>query len=202
MKKNGMLAWLGVIAVAIVFAGCAKEPQAEIAAARAALFTADSLEADLYVSDLYQAAQDSFAAAQAEIQVQNARSSLARDYNRAAQQLQFVAQSAAMAQEQVAARKEELRVQTDTLIAQTKWAVAEARALLAKAPRGKDGNVALVAIQEDAGTAETMLNDAIQAQAEGKVAQAHDLARSALSRANSLVEEMNQAIAKTGVPRS
>lgn len=192
----------GIALLVVGLMGCAKVPQAELDGAQAALQAAADAGADAYVADLYQAAQDSFAAAQVEIETQNAASSFSRDYDRAAALLAFVAETAAQAEAQVAERKEVLRGETQTLIAQAREAVAQTETLLAQAPRGKDGAVALVSIHEDAAAAGTTLQEAQAALEADDVARAHALAQTALDQATALNEELSAAIAKTGAPRS
>jgi|SRR5690606_16447278 hypothetical protein len=174
----------------LFLSGCSTAPTAEFDAALAALDSADQVEADLYVADLYQAAQDSFAAAQAELEEQNAKSALTRDYSHVAELISFVQTTAMSAIEQVETRKEELFTNTQNLIAEAQAAVATARELAAKAPRSKD-KVALVAITEDAGDAEALLKDAITALEQGDVLNANQLAQNALEKAKALIDELN-----------
>lgn len=197
--KHTLSVTLGTFVLAGALVGCQAPPQEDLTAAQTALATADEAEADLYVADLYVAAQDSFAAAQAEIETQNGASQFSRDYARAQSLLQFVATTATQAQAEVETRKAAMIAETDTLILQAEEAVAQAQALMAQAPTGKDGALALVAIGEDAGTAASTLEEAKAAQAAGDIARAHDLAKAALDQATVLVGELNGAMAKTDV---
>lgn len=187
---------------ALLFTGCAKPPQDGLTNAQAALDAASDVEADLYVSDLYLAAADSFAAAQAEIEAQNAKNSFTRNYDRAEQLLAAAQQTATEAQSQVEMRKEALRVANDTLFADVDEALVTTQTLLAQAPKGKDGAVALVSIMDDSQTAAQMLNDARTAQAAGDYAEANTLAQTALQKANALIDELQTAIARTDATRS
>lgn len=195
--KHTLSVTLGTFALAGALVGCQAPPQEELTAAQTALAAADEAEADLYVADLYVAAQDSFAAAQAEIEAQNAASQMSRDYARAESLLQFVNETATQAQADVETRKAAMMAETDALILQATEAVAQAQALMAQAPTGKDGALALVSIGEEAGSAASMLEEAKAAQAAGDIARAHDLAKAALEQANALVGELNGAIAQT-----
>ena len=203
MKKNTLLTLIAVFVLTATIVGCAKPPQEEVTAAQTALTAAEEVEADLYVTDLYQAAQDSFAVAQTEIEAQQAKSALSRDYDRAAHLLTYVQETATEAAAQVETRKEEMRVANETLFEQAEAAIVQAQTLISQAPRGKDGAVVLVAIQDDAGTASQSLADARVAQAEGDFIHANDLAQAALDKANALVSELEAAVAKTQpAPRS
>lgn len=198
MKKHSFLTLIGTVALTTtLFVGCAKPPQEHLDAAQAALLAAETEEADLYVADLYEAALDSFTAAQVEIEAQHAASRFSRNYDHAASLLVYATQTATEAQNQVETRKEELRTANDTLIAQAEAALTQVYELTAQAPRGKDGAIALVSIQEDADTASADLEAAILAQDSGDLLRAHDLTQSALDKANALIAELNTVVAKT-----
>ncbi len=175
---------------------CAKAPEEDLAAAQTALTTAAEAGADVYVADLYQAAQDSLAAAQVEIEAQNAKGSFSRNYARAAALLASAQQTAAEAQAQVETKKEEMRVANESLVAEVEQALARTTELLAKAPRGKDGAAALAMIQQDAAAAAQTLDEARAAHEAGEFARAGDLARAALDKANGLINELETAISK------
>lgn len=201
MKKNSLL----TLIIAFFFAGsmglmgCAEAPQTKVDEAQAALAAADSAEADVYAADQYVAAQDSFAAAQAEIETQNAAFGLSRDYSRAEALLQSVVDLANASTEQVASRKEETRLEAEMLLAEAQTVVAQAQELAAKAPQAAEGDVAAVSFQQDAGSAQTLLDEAAAAQMNGEFAKARDLAKEAIEKANGLIAQAGQA---AGQPRS
>ncbi len=195
--KNVTLTVAALLVAGGLFVGCASAPSEQLTAAQEMLTQAQTAQADLYVADLYQAAQDSLAAAQTEIEAQNAKFALTRSYDRAEALLAFVSQTATTATEQVAERKQTMQAETETLIAQAQETLTNVQALMAKAPRGKEGNMALVSISEDRGTAQSTLQEAIMALQNGDVANAHSLAQTASDKANSLVQELEAAIAKT-----
>ena len=200
MKQNLLITLLAILALSATFYGCAKPPQEKVESAQAALATAEAAEADLYVADLYASAQDSFAAAQAEIEAQNAKSSFARSYDRAERQLTYVEQTAQEAQVQVESRKAQLRTDNETLFQQVDQALTRAQELVAQAPRGKDGAIALASIQEDTGSAAKLLGDARAAQVSGDYAEAKELAQAALGQANGLISELEAAINQVQPP--
>ena len=199
MKKTTLSILAGTFAAGGMLAGCASAPDAQVAEAQEALAAAETTHAHLYVADLYQAAQDSFMAAQAEIEAQNAASFLSRDYDRAEDLLAFVTETATTASAQVEERKTAMRAETETLIVQAQQALAEAQTLLQAAPRTGQDAVTLVSITEDTGTARQMLDDAIAAFQQDDVAAAHQLAQAALDRANALTTTLK---APAGTPRS
>jgi hypothetical protein len=202
MKKLNPFAVIAVAVLSLVLGACASIPQEELDEARLALENAVAVEADLYVSDLVLSAQDSLEAARIEIEEQNARSRFSRSYRRAEAMLVSAKSLAEEAGSTVAVRKEEVRVEAAGLIGEAEVAIATARELLGRTPRGKEGAIVLVSLQNDVDVAGNSLNQAIVAQQNGRHAEARDLARTALDLATSLNEEMNQAIAKTATPRS
>jgi len=62
---------LSIVAVSLIFTSCAKPPQAELDAAKAALEQAKAAQADLYVEADFLAVQDSLNAVQVEIEAQS-----------------------------------------------------------------------------------------------------------------------------------
>ncbi len=163
------------ISTFVLVSGCQKAPEAELDAARAALMQADSAEADVYASDLFVAALDSFNAAQSEIEVQDAKSGMGRDYAHAEELLAFTQRAAQDALGQVDVNKEALRVEADSLI-------AIAQSAMATQPAPTANTVA------DSGTESlaTLINDAVLARDMGDYKSARDLARTA-------VEQLGQA---------
>ena len=193
MKKTTLTLLAGTFVAGGLLTGCASAPEAEMTQAQEALSAAETAEAHLYVADLYVPAQDSFMAAQAEIEVQNAASLFSRDYDRAEALLAFVTETATTAATQVEERKTAMRAETETLIAQAEQALAQAQTLLRKEPRSRA--IALVSLTEGANSARQMLDDAVAAFQQDDVATAHQYAQSALDRANALIAELNPSAA-------
>jgi len=202
MMKNSILKLGGAVLLTAVLVGCAQEPKEEFDAAQLAISNAAAVEADAYVSDLYQAAQDSLEAARVEIAAQQARSRFSRSYRHAEALLTSAASTAEQAGRQVETRKEAVRQEAESLISQAQTAIAEARALLIRAPRGKEGTIVLASLQTDIDGAESSLRSAIDAISSGQFNSAREHAQSALDMARSLNEEMNTAISRTQTPRS
>ena len=162
MKKI-FLAALSAAAI-VTFTGCQQAPNSEFEAARTALQRADSVEADVYLADLYSAALDSLNAAQIEIETQNAASSFSRDYSHAKELLAFTAQTAQTAETGVDVAREEMRVEADSLISAVQQAIAASPVV-----QTEGGAPSVVAL----------LNDAVRAQEEGDYKTARDLSQAA-----------------------
>lgn len=192
-----------ILAALLLVPACAKVPAEQVVAARDALTAARDAEADLYVADLYAAVADSFAAAEAEIETQNAKSIFTRSFDRAETLLAYVTENAAVAAGRVAEQKEILRVENEALFAEADAMLLRVNELMAQAPRGKDGMVALASIREDATLTGASVEEARAAQAAGDYLRAGAVAQAALEKAESLVGELQHAIEQTGRrPRS
>jgi hypothetical protein len=188
---------------AVLFAACAKAPEQALTTSRDALTAARDAGADQYVPELYVAAADSFAAAEAEIETQNARNAFSRDYDRAEALLAFVTESAQVAQTRVSDQKEIVRTENEALFATVDSTLARVADLMTQAPVGKDGNVALASIREDATLAGSSLAAARAAQEAGDSIRANAIAEAALEKGQALAAELVRAIEATGrSPRS
>ena len=183
--------------VTVFVVGCSSEPMMELTAAQQAINQAEEAEADLFVNDLYESARDSLAAAQAEMNTQGAKLAMLRNYNHARRLLVVATETAAEATAQVSDRKQVMITETETIIAEAQQALDNVQTLLSKAPTGKEGRMALVSIGEDRSSAQFTLNEAKAALLNGDVIEAHRQASVSLDKANSLVIELEAAIART-----
>ena len=192
MKTTSL--YILVVLSFLVLTGCATAPVETVVRANESLDAATEAEGHLYLPELFQAAADSIAAAEAEIAIQDARTSVVRNYDRAEAQLAFAIHSADSAAAAVPAVKEAMALANEALFLEAEAAVAQALALMNQAPRGKDGVMALASIREDLTLTTGSVQAARAAQAEGKIFEARDLAQSALDRAQSITGELGAAI--------
>lgn len=190
------LAKLAMLSLALTVAGCAKPPQDQVTATLTALNLADDAGADLYVLDMYQASQDSFAAAQVEIEVQNAKNVLTRDYSRAEAMLTYAQNTAVEAESVVTERKEALRMENEALFTSLDETLVTIDMLMTQAPRGKDGAMALAAIRDDANLVRQALVEARAQQAEGEYMMANQTVKQAADKAAMLKTELETAITR------
>ena len=178
----------------VALAGCAKAPVQSVDQAMTSIQLASEAEANYYVPELYQAAVDSFAAAEAEIAVQDARNAIMRNYDRAEALLTFATQTADSAVASAAEAKNQMAADNEILFQQADAAIAQVQEMMGRAPRGKDGVFALASIGTDLTATTSTVLEARAAQAEGRIYEARELAQSALDRANALVAELDSAI--------
>ncbi len=138
---------MSIFAAALLFTSCAKPPQAEIDAAKAALEQAKAAQADKYVEADFLAVQDSLNAVLVEVEAQSSK--LFKNYSKAKEKLVVITTNATELVAKTEVRKEEIK--TEVAAAQTAVAalLEEDNALLAKAPKGKEGKEAIEAIKVD-----------------------------------------------------
>jgi len=188
----GMLALLFVLGT-----GCAKVPQQAVDSAQLSLQDARLQEADVFAPELFNAAQDSFNAAQAEIELQGGKFALTRSYDSAEHLLASASDLSRQASEAGAVRKQEMRTETEGLLLQARESAAQAKMLLTKAPRGKEGRIALVSIGSDVTSLDSLFVEIEDLLAQGNIKLANERALVAVDRANSLTGELQEAINKT-----
>ncbi|MDZ7268536.1 MAG: DUF4398 domain-containing protein [candidate division KSB1 bacterium] len=201
MKAKTLLSSLGIVVLMFVV-GCKEAPQQLLADADAAMQAAQTAEANRYATDLFNAAKDSLSAAQAEVEQQNSKFALLRNYDRATALLNSAIAAFKSASDAAAANKEKVRAEADTLIAQLTPKIEAAKKLMAKAPKGKEGRAALEMIQADITAVESGLSEAQNAMTSNDYLTARDKAQAAMSKINSVIQELENAIGKKMGSRS
>jgi len=197
MKSRLGILVLSLVLMTALFAGCAKEPTAELDAAKAALEAAKTAEADRYLAADFNAAQDSLNAAVTEIETQKSKFALTRSYDHAKNLIASALAAANAAKDQVAAKKEQVRQEVQTVLTEAQTTLAETKTLLKKAPRGKEGRAALEAIQNDLTTIEqTSLAEVNTLLTSGDFLSAKDKVMAANDKLKSIKDELQQAIEK------
>ncbi|MCG3120835.1 MAG: hypothetical protein ALAOOOJD_03730 [bacterium] len=197
MRGKTFLTISSLVFALALLAGCAKVPQETLDAAKAAVEAAKAGEADRYLADAFNAAQDSLNAAIAEIQTQESKFALTRNYDRATALLNSAISAANAAKDAVAAKKDEVKAEAQNLLTGAQTAVEETKKLMAKAPKGKDEKAALEQIQADLSGVETSLTEANNALGSGDFLGARDKAKAAMDKATALGQELQAAIDKT-----
>ncbi|MDZ7375795.1 MAG: hypothetical protein ONB13_04165, partial [candidate division KSB1 bacterium] len=121
---------------------------------------------------------------------------LTRNYNKAKNLLLAATNLANDLNSRVAAKKEEVKAQAEQLLTELQTGLTDAKALLKKAPKGKEGREVLEAIQSELTAVETSMTDATNLLNTGKFMAAKDKLAAALQKVNQIKDELNQAIAK------
>jgi PBP1b-binding outer membrane lipoprotein LpoB len=108
---------LSIVAATLIFTSCAKAPQAEIDAAKAALEQAKTAQADLYVEADFLAVQDSLNAVMVEIEAQSSK--LFKSYGNTKEKLVVITTQATELVAKTDVRKEEIKTEVATAEAAT-----------------------------------------------------------------------------------
>ena len=195
MKSKLMIA-IAAMGVAVLFSSCQKVPQTEIDAATAAVQEVKDAGADLYVPEAYTALVDSMKSANEKVEV--AKAKWFPNYTKAKELLAYVSTTATDVKAKSEARKVELKAETEAMIGEVKTLIADNTALIAKAPRGKEGREALEAIKADLAVAETTVTEVEALLANGDLIGSNDKIKAAKEKATSIKAELEEAIAKKG----
>jgi hypothetical protein len=192
--KNKVLMGLAAIVMVAVLSSCGKVPQAEIDAANAAIATAQSAEAAVYVPAEFTALQDSMNAINADIEVQ--KSKMFKKFGTAKVKLEETTALAAQVAANAAAKKEEVKKEVEASMTAVKTVVEENKTLMTKAPRGKEGAAVLEQIKTEMATIEASLVEAQGLYDKGSYMDASNKVKAANESATGINTELKDAIAK------
>lgn len=201
MKKVTMrLSLIAVLSVtaSLFFFACASAPKEEIAATQAAIQTAQTDDVRTYAEESLKDATDTMAKATAEVQTQDDKFALSRDYKAASDLLKQAKEKAAKAVTDAQANKAKAKSDAEALIASLTPMLADAKKALATAPRGKDTKAELEALQSDLKTAEEATAAASQAMSQEKFKDALAQAETAKTKASGVIDQVSAAKAKVG----
>jgi hypothetical protein len=184
------------VAASLLFFACASAPKEEIAATQTAIQAAQTDDVRTYAEESLKDATDTMAKATAEVQTQDEKFALSRDYKAASDLLKQAKEKAAKAVTDAQANKAKAKADADVLITSLAPMLADAKKALATAPRGKDTKAELEAMQSDLKSAEEALTAATQAMSQEKYKDALGQANTAKAKAGGIIEQVNAAKAK------
>lgn len=199
-STRSALLLMGVAMVlALGVSSCAKPPQVEMDAASASIEKAKQMEAAEYAPNELRAAQDSLAAAEAEVNAQKGKFALFRSYKKSKALYASADELGKQAEQNAVANKEQARKDAEAALAEAQQSIANARNLLASNEaqalrRGKETREALRQIEAELSATDSSLTNVTAAQQGEKYKQAVNLAKAANSKAVSLMQELQQAI--------
>lgn len=192
MKKN-----LIVIAMALsglLLGSCAKPPQVELDAVKASINKTKMAEADVYMPVEFAALQDSLNVIQAEIEVQ--KSKMFGKYEAVKQKITVLETLAMDLEGNTMKAKELLTQEVKDLHAQLTQLVIDNNALVAKAPKGKEGKAAIEAIKGELAIIEAAVNEIPGMLASGKILESKTKAQAAFEKATALHTELTAVVDK------
>ena len=173
---------------------CGKVPQVQIDATNAAIATAQTAEAAVYVPAELAAVQDSMKVIMADIEVQ--KSKLFKKFGPATLKLDATLAAANKVAADAAAKKAEVKNEVETTLTDIKAVIAENTELMKKAPRGKEGAAVLEQMKTEMATIEASVVEAQGLYDKGSYLDALNKVKAAKERAVGINTELKDAIAK------
>ena len=191
MKRKLLIVLLGV---GLLFSSCAKFPQIELDAAKAAVLDVKNGGADLYVPADYQALSDSMA--KASLLADAGKAKWFPSYKDANAELVVVNKLVTEVNAKNETRKAELKAETSKLVLEVDSLVVADKALLVKAPKGKDGKAVLDAINNDINVIVATLEEVRVHLAKVELLEANSKIKAAKEKATTINAELVKATAK------
>jgi len=189
--KATRISW--AVALALVLAGCAQVPQADVDAAKHALDEARQAQAAEYAPQSWTAAQDAESKLQAELDAQGQRWSALRSYTVASQLAASTKQAAERSRDEAMAGKEQAKNEASTMMAQAREAASHAQAAVTTAPRGKGTEADLASMKSDATSIDDTLMEMQKAFDAGDYIGAKTKAQAAMDAAKRIEDEIAEA---------
>jgi len=180
------LAFIGLLVVAaLAIAACGKPPEARIQESQDALRTAEQAGAPKYAPEAWTRALEARQALDAELEAQNGKLGLFRNYNKAGRLAEQLAEAASEAAAAATRRTAELRTELSGTIGELRSLLQSARSRLAALPRTAAVNVAalrarLSSANERIDQAQRALDGSIYDEAMARSSEARDLIREVL----------------------
>ena len=179
--KKGLLKLVTLSVLVVTLASCAKVPQADI----------DAANVDAQKSGL------------AQVEEQNAKFALFRNYDVAKTTLVSVTTLSNKAVEETTARKEALKAEVTAAVTELTASIAANKELLAKAPKGKEGKAAVEAIGQEIGVVETVLTEVSAGLTNNDdILTLSEKVKPAVEKAKAINTELTDVIAKAKGPKA
>ena len=196
--KNKLFLAIATVAVAALMASCAKVPQEALDAAKAALETAKTAQTDVYFPAEFAGLNDSLTVMLQNIETQKSKS--AKDFKAIKTAAEGIALKAAELSGNVEAKKAEVKAEAETMMTGAKTLLDEAKALLLKAPKGKEGKAVVEEMTNELTVLETSLTDA-QTLFDGgtNYMEVVDKVKAATEGINGIIAELKAAMEKAGI---
>ena len=200
MKTQRFVMVGAVLALAVFLVGCAKPPVEEQNATRAALDAARPV-AEKWAPNEWRATQQAFDDANKEIETQNNRFALMRNYDKAKQMLTDAKGAADRAQAAGTANKEQAKKEAEQKLTEAETVITEAKAALEKVPKTKDTKADLELFKQDLDGLTTSLNDARNMMAQEAYREVAQKADTVKTQATDIKTKLDEAAAKVAAKR-
>jgi hypothetical protein len=190
MKRVFSFGIISAVCASVLIAGCAKAPQQESAAAKAAIESAKTANAPVFAAAQFNAAQEMVNAALADIKAQDAKSPFSRNYDKAKKMLVEATAAAEAAKAAVGANKAKIIEEAKALLEKAKAAVEESRKLIAALEKKKNKNVVELKTKLEAAAA-SLPADLAKVSDDALVA-THDVIKNAVASVESVKASIEQ----------
>lgn len=193
--KNRFFLIVATVFVAALMSSCGKVPQADIDALNAAIDSAKTVQADVYLPDEFTAINDSLNVLMQNVEAQ--KSKLFKNYKDVKVKATELTTVAGELAGKAVVKKEEVKAEAEKALTDVKALVEETKALIVKAPKGKEGQAVLNEIKGEVTVIETSIAEA-QTLFDGgsNYMQVVDKVKAASDNLNSINTELKDAIAK------
>jgi hypothetical protein len=195
--KKGLLKLVAFSFLVVTLASCAKPPVAEIEAAKVAIESAKTAGADRYVPESFNAASEALKSAEAAVAEQDSKFALFRNYDAAKTTLASVSTLSTKAVDETTAKKAALKAEVTQAVTDLTTLITDNKALLAKAPKGKEGKAALEAIGQEIAVVETVNTEVTAGLANNEdILTLSEKIKPAVEKAKAINTELTDVIAK------
>ncbi|HSE57831.1 MAG TPA: hypothetical protein VLA99_03935 [Nitrospiraceae bacterium] len=186
---------MAFMALSLATWGCANPPVDQIQTAERAVADARAAEAGKYAAEDLAKLEGQLTLLKKELDTQNEKFSLLRDYGKAEQLAATLTAEAQKLVQTSTAKKQEAQEAAARAIQAAQEAISSAQSLVAKAPIGKD-RAAFEAIKHDAEALSLSLQEAQKALEQGEYLDAQYRAKAISDKAQSVSDEIERALAK------
>jgi hypothetical protein len=194
LKMKKKLLFVLTVGTTVLLSSCGKVPQVEIDSTNAAIETAKSIGANIYVAEDFAALQDSMRSVNENVEIENGK--LFKNFDKIKMQLEFVNTMAVETKSKAEVRQEEIILEIKTLQMEVDSLVLQDKELVTKAPKGKEGSAALEAIKGDISLIESSLVEVEDFVSKDQLISALDKVKVAKEKAISIHDELSEVIAK------
>ena len=195
--KNKILIGLAAIAMVAFLSSCGKVPQDKIDAVNAAIESAKTAQADVYVPAEFAAVQDSMKSIMTSVETQ--KSKLFKNFKDVTVKLDATLAAAQAVQTSAVTRKEEVKKEVEAMMAGIKPVIEENKKLFARAPRGKEGAQVLEQMKSELATVEASVTEAQGMYDSGAYMDANNKLKAAKETADKINGELKDAMKKAGI---
>ena len=202
MRSNKLFLAGSLLALAVVFAGCAKPPETEMKEAQSALDDArGSAQADKWAASEYAAAKGKMDEANQEVDAQNQRFALMRNYDKAKELFAQAKTDSDRAKQAAIANKETAKNEANNKLQEATTALTAARDALGKAPVTKDTKADIQLFTSDLDGLDQSLGDVRNMIASEDYTGASSKASAIMAQANDIATKLTEAAEKAASKR-